>query len=271
MAAAAGEKVRAMTALAQSFADPTRLAVMRLLADEGPQTVPEIAMAVGVFGSKLGNHLAKLRRAGLVSVTHRSRQAIYTVGGNEVRMVLDALDHLSVTPARYSSEARPTEPRHAAARQAVPDEVRAMVSARSCYGHLAGAFGVMLFSYLLDAGGIRMLGETADAAEIAVGDPEVFARFGVDPDALAAGRRRFAFCCLDWSENRPHLGGVLGDALLDAMLDRGQLARVVGSRALRITARGQEELSVPGPELSLGDALDARTCELDVVGGRDGH
>ena len=233
-----------MTALAQSFADPTRLAVMRLLADEGPRTVPEIAMAVGVFGSKLSNHLAKLRKVGLVSVAHRSRQAIYAVSSNDVRVVLDALDSLSVEPSWRSAPTKPQASRHGDAGTAASDKVRAMVDARSCYGHLAGALGVRLFSYLLDAEAIWMPVGEADAAEIKVGAPEAFVRFGVDPDALDAGRRRFAYCCLDWSENRPHLGGVLGDALLDAMLERGQLVRVADSRALRITARGQQELSV---------------------------
>ena len=55
--------------------------------------------------------------------------------------------------------------------------------------------------------------------------------------SLAAGRRRIAYCCLDWSEKRLHLGGVLGGALLGSMISQGPLARKPGSRALEITPR----------------------------------
>jgi ATP-dependent Clp protease ATP-binding subunit ClpA len=70
----------------------------------------------------------------------------------------------------------------------------------------------------------------------------VLAGLGVDLDRVHAGRRRLARPCLDWTERRPHLGGVLGDALLDALVGRGLLARQEGTRALRVTPLGQAEL-----------------------------
>jgi len=246
----------AMAALAHGLADPTRLAVMQLLAAEGPHTVPDIALAVGVFGSRLGNHLAKLRRVGLVTVTHRSRQAIYAVSMDQVGGLLGALQEVAAATSDPpgTGQAMPQHDggtsqhdgetsQHDGDGLADPADLRSMVSARSCYGHLGGHLGVAVFEHLLHAGAIVLPAEPADAVEVRLGAPDAFLRLGVDPSQLEAGRRRFAYCCLDWSENLPHLGGVLGDALLDSMLEREQLTRMPRSRALRITKRGRRELA----------------------------
>ena len=52
-------------------------------------------------------------------------------------------------------------------------------------------------------------------------------------------RRPLCRTCLDWSERRPHIAGQLGAALLDKVLDRGWVARVPESRALRLTRAGE--------------------------------
>src|SRR6266849_693751 len=66
---------------------------------------------------------------------------------------------------------------------------------------------------------------------------------GIDVAALATGRRMLARRCIDGTERRPHLGGALGAAMLERMLSMRWVAKVLGSRALRITSRGQEVLS----------------------------
>lgn len=43
---------------------------------------------------------------------------------------------------------------------------------------------------------------------------------------------------MDWSERRPHLGGALGAAWLQALLGQGWLRAELDSRALRPTRRG---------------------------------
>ena len=47
-------------------------------------------------------------------------------------------------------------------------------------------------------------------------------------------RRMFAFGCLDWTERRPHLGGALGAAILDALELAGVVRREEGSRAVSL-------------------------------------
>ena len=63
---------------------------------------------------------------------------------------------------------------------------------------------------------------------------------GIDVTALASQRRVLARRCIDGTEQRPHVGGALGAAMLERTLDLQWVATISGSRALRTTLRGQE-------------------------------
>jgi hypothetical protein len=69
-----------------------------------------------------------------------------------------------------------------------------------------------------------------------------FSELGIDTGALRKSGRLFARQCLDWSERRNHLAGVLGSALADHLLERGWIEHVRESRAVRITELGRREL-----------------------------
>src|SRR5438105_14964579 len=65
--------------------------------------------------------------------------------------------------------------------------------------------------------------------------------FGVD--LTPRSRRIFCQPCLDWSERRYHLKGLVGARILDRLLDLGWLKCVSGSRALQLTSSGRAGLS----------------------------
>ncbi len=95
-----------------------------------------------------------------------------------------------------------------------------LAGARSCYDHLAGRTGVGLFDGFFANGALIDPGRPRPRAsdrktEVRLGPTagEVFAALGVEIDALAATKRRFAFACLDWTERRTYLGGALGAAI----------------------------------------------------------
>ena len=75
------DQTRAKQALGAlgALAQPTRLAVFRLLVREGPEGLPagEVAARVGVQPATLSFHLAQLERAGLLVSRRRSRQILY--------------------------------------------------------------------------------------------------------------------------------------------------------------------------------------------------
>jgi hypothetical protein len=51
-----------------------------------------------------------------------------------------------------------------------------------------------------------------------------------------------ARCCLDWTEQRNHVAGWLGETLLSRLLDLGWLTSDPKTRALHLTARGCEDI-----------------------------
>jgi hypothetical protein len=109
--------------------------------------------------------------------------------------------------------------------------------ARSCYDHLAGQLGVAVTDALVAMGHIVL---TDEGGEITASGARFFAAFGVD----LRPRTRRIFCqpCLDWSERRYHLKGLVGARILDRLLQLGWLKSVSGSRALQLTSSGRAGL-----------------------------
>ena len=65
---------------------------------------------------------------------------------------------------------------------------------------------------------------------------------GIDVEASRAQRRRFAYACVDWSERRPHIGGALGCAILQAALKQEWFVQNLDSRALTLTTLGRRQM-----------------------------
>jgi hypothetical protein len=110
--------------------------------------------------------------------------------------------------------------------------------ARSCYDHLAGKIGVAVTDALLAKGHIVL---TDEGGEMTSSGGSFLSAFGVD---LSPHTRRI-FCqpCLDWSERRYHLKGLVGARILDRLLELAWLKHVSGSRALQVTSSGRAGLS----------------------------
>jgi hypothetical protein len=108
----------------------------------------------------------------------------------------------------------------------------AMRVARTCYDHLAGRLGVALADALAAQGAIEL---TADGGAVTERGEAVLRGLGVH----ATPRKGRLFCrpCLDWSERRPHVGGVLGAALCARCFELGWVRRREGGRTLEITPR----------------------------------
>ncbi|RPH67270.1 MAG: ArsR family transcriptional regulator [Myxococcaceae bacterium] len=76
-----------------SLAQETRLAVFRLLVQEGPEGLAAgaIAEALGVPASSLSFHLHQLMHAGLVTQERRSRQLIYAASYERMNALVSYL------------------------------------------------------------------------------------------------------------------------------------------------------------------------------------
>jgi hypothetical protein len=71
----------------------------------------------------------------------------------------------------------------------------------------------------------------------------VLGGWGVDLGGVEDERRETLRFCLDWTEQRHHLAGALGAAVLRAFHDRGWVAEGRRPRELTVTAAGERLLA----------------------------
>ena len=74
-----------------AIAHETRLAIFRLLVQQGPDGMPagEIAQRLAVAPPTLSFHLKELERAGLIQATRKQRQIIYAADYAGMRALID--------------------------------------------------------------------------------------------------------------------------------------------------------------------------------------
>jgi hypothetical protein len=109
--------------------------------------------------------------------------------------------------------------------------------ARTCYDHLAGQMGVAIADALVANGHIIL---TEDGGELTAAGARFLTEFGADLNAR--GKRVFCRPCLDWSERRPHIAGLVGAEIWRRCLELGWFKRERDSRALRLTPVGRTGL-----------------------------
>lgn len=229
--------------LLRVLADELRLELLTTLID-GDATVSELAARTGLPQPRVSSHLAILREAGLVDAQRTGRQRAYHVDAERLAPVLAALDDLLPVQVVASEPARPTRSRQATALVTNDAPIR---RARTCYDHLAGVAGVQLLDEMLARGWLRADaddGKRTHYALTASGEQELAAR-GVDLARASASRRMHAYGCLDWTERRHHLGGALGAAILQSLIDRGVVTRRTDSRDVNIQATLDDWLDTP--------------------------
>lgn len=227
------------------FADPARVRVLAALADGRALPASVLASEAGLSAQGTSAHLAKLREAGLIAAERSGRHRFYRLAGAHVGEVLETL-------ARFSP-LQPVTSLKAGTRAA------ALRFARTCYDHLAGRLGVAITAALLEQGALAAtdgISTTRRREHDRLSAPlathpyvlgprarAVFAGLGIDLDEIGRCRRPMLKFCLDWSEQRHHLGGALGAELAQALHHLGWFERrKPGQRALRLTDKGARAL-----------------------------
>jgi DNA-binding transcriptional ArsR family regulator len=207
--------------------DTARATMLAALMDGRSLTATELAYAAGITRSTASGHLSRLVTAGLLVVNRKRRFAYYRIASPLVARMLEGIKLVAAIE---------TPPRHAP-RSTRDDAVR---FARTCYDHLAGRCGVAVTDALIRRGHIVL---SDDGGELTPAGEKFLCTFGVDLVPPAGSRRMFCQPCLDWSERRYHLRGLVGAALLDRMLALGWFKRERDSRALRLTPAGRAGLA----------------------------
>jgi DNA-binding transcriptional ArsR family regulator len=205
--------------------DTARATMLNALMGGMSLTATELAYCANVSRATASGHLNKLVAARLLTVTRERRFSYYRIASPLVATMLESIKvvaAIEVPPRRQP-------------RSANDDALR---FARSCYGHLAGQVGVAVTDALVAMGHIVL---TDEGGEVTSSGGRFLSAFGAD----LRPRTRRIFCqpCLDWSERRYHLKGLVGARILDRLLELGWLKCVSGSRALELTSSGRAGLS----------------------------
>jgi DNA-binding transcriptional ArsR family regulator len=206
--------------VARLIGEPARAAMLDALVAGRALAAGELARAAGVKPATASEHLAKLVHGGLVTVEQAGRHRYYRLSAPEVGQALEALSVIS--PARTVTSLRQSNTN------------QAMALARTCYDHLAGRLGVVIYRRLVDRGSFVVAPDGLDVTSVG---ENFLTTFGVDVAAARAKRRTFARPCLDYTERTPHLAGAIGASVCARMFELDWVARRDG-RALRITREG---------------------------------
>jgi DNA-binding transcriptional ArsR family regulator len=189
---------------ASMLADPTRAAIVLALMDGRCHPAKKLALDAGVTPQTASAHLKKLVAASILDWEGRGRCKYFRIAGPDVAHAVEALSQIGAVPHRP-----------------LPAAARELRFARCCYDHLAGLLGVAITERL------PRLGSKA------------LDDLGIDLGALEAQRRPLSRCCIDWTEQRPHVAGSLGAALLRTYKDNRWLLPAKESRKLVVTPRGR--------------------------------
>lgn len=216
--------------IAALVGDPSRAAMLAALMDGRALTANELASVAGVTAQTASSHLGRLATAGMLTIETQGRHRYHRLASQDVARMVEGIMQVAVGLTRPS---RPivVGPRDVALR-----------AARTCYDHLAGRLGVGIAAALTTGGHVEL---GTDGGVVTPSGVALFRGLGIEPDYPASGsgkRHHRVVCrpCLDWSERRPHLAGVLGAALCKHCLDHGWVRRMVGTRAIEVTPQGQK-------------------------------
>ena len=211
-----------LTVVGALLAEPARAKILLALADGRALAASVLASEAGVAASTASHHLARLVDAGLITATARGRNRYFTLAGPRVGELIEAVAR--VAPPQPISSLRQGTRAHA---------VR---YARRCYDHLAGRLGVAVADALQEHG-VLTADEGSDGYTVTDHGAHALADLGIDVRAGDVARG-----CLDWTEQRQHVAGPIGRALMDRLLELGWVTRDATSRAVRLTESGRESL-----------------------------
>ncbi|WP_449429991.1 transcriptional regulator [Pseudomonas putida] len=221
--------VSSISQIAGLMADPKRSAMLWALIDGTPRLANELAVMTGLTSSSACAHLSLLSSAGLLRHEARGRKRYFRLATPQVGAAVEAL-----ASVQLASGQRP---------QATPLQAPlSMRRARRCGDHLGGELAAELFHRLVVAGWLE-----GDGRELMVSEEgrTQLAHIGVYIDALAPRQQRgCVIChCNDWSDQGPHLGGVLGQALFRLCLQSGWIREPEATRSLHISPLGIQQIN----------------------------
>lgn len=211
-----------IASVANLIADPTRAAMLMVLADGRARPAGELAFAAGVTAQTASGHLGKLLAGGLLSVETEGRHRYYRLAGTHIA---SALEHLATIGSAQAVRSKP-----------LSREAQSLQFARCCYDHLAGRVGVAITHALQARGHLVALADKQ--FDVTPAGLVWFDQMGMNVGMLKPTRRGLARQCLDWTERQYHLAGPLGVQFMALLCAKGWVRRHKGLRAVQVTPQG---------------------------------
>ncbi|MDH6137897.1 DNA-binding transcriptional ArsR family regulator [Kitasatospora sp. MAA4] len=222
--------------VARIFADGTRARILMALTGGGSLAAGALADEAGVTRQAASAQLAALTAAGMITVEQSGRHRYYRLGNAQIVEILQSLATLA--PGLATPNTLRANTRAAALRRG-----------RVCYDHIAGRLGTAITAALVDRGALTPATDTISPTSqhpyrLGGAAAAVLTELGLSEEQLSNHQSepllRF---CLDWGEQRHHLAGPLGAELLTAFTRARWVTCAPKSRALRLTALGEQELA----------------------------
>ncbi|MDN5920681.1 MAG: winged helix-turn-helix domain-containing protein [Pseudonocardia sp.] len=228
-----------IAAVGALLADPGRGRILLALDDGRALPASLLAAEAGVAPATASSHLRKLVTAELLTVEKHGRHRYYRLAGPDVGDLVEVLSRLA--PAKPVRSLREGTRAHA------------LRAARSCYDHLAGRLGVAVMAAMIERSQLTG-GDAAFDPDRAIADKR--AGYGRDLNyhltetghvfltdlGVTLPARPVVRYCVDWSEQRHHLSGGVGRALLTRLVELDWLHRTAAHRAINITDTGRDGL-----------------------------
>lgn len=210
---------------AAMLADQTRETMVMSLMDGRAYTSKELAFRASVTPQTASFHLKKMVDAQLLLCHCQGRHAYYRINGSDVAAAIEALVRIAPNPSLPAHVAKNAE---------------TFLYARRCYDHLAGRLGVAV-AERIEA--LELITSAGIECRLTEKGSEFFESLGLDVGGLRKRRRSFLRPCIDCTERKPHLAGVLASAMLEHFTDDGWVVPGKIARTLKVTERGQRLFS----------------------------
>jgi len=213
-------------------ADPTRASMLHALMGGRALTAVELATVAGITPQTTSGHLRRMTAVGVLSVQKQGRHRYHRLAGPSIARMLESIMQVAAE-LEPAGRTLVVGPRDAALRKA-----------RTCYDHFAGQLGVAIADALVARGHVELSG---DAGILTDAGLTQLVEIGIDVEPMLQRRTKRSgriLCrpCLDWSERRPHLAGLVGAAICAHGMQQGWTRRLEGTRAVLVTPQGQRVL-----------------------------
>lgn len=207
--------------VANLIGDNARAKMLTALLGGKALTATELALEADITSQTASTHLAKLVDGQLLHVRKQGRHKYFQLMNASIAQLLESLLNISVNLAPEQVSTGPSDIR--------------LKQARICYDHLAGELGVEIYdalkqqAFIIDNGSETLLSDLGK---------EFFSSIGFDFSQVKKSKRPICKSCLDWSERRNHLAGILGQWMLNDMFEKGWLERALDSRVINVSNAG---------------------------------